>query len=162
MPKRYPAEQRERATRMVLDRLDESGSAWAAAQALGPKLGVGDDVTGFANRFERVHMILAGCPHFAASRERQRKLLGCLDASRISCTVRPGSGAPTGTRRDSISKLAMCLETETAWPNAKGKAGRPAGGARFKPDHGKARGNDGELAQLDRQFGGMLTLMRPG
>jgi transposase len=41
MPKRYPAEQRERVTRMVLDRLGEYPSAWAAAQALGPKLGVG-------------------------------------------------------------------------------------------------------------------------
>jgi len=39
MPNRYPAEQR--ATRMALDRLDEYGSAWAVAQALGPKLGVG-------------------------------------------------------------------------------------------------------------------------
>lgn len=43
MPKRYPAEQRERATRMALDRLDEYPSAWAAAQALGPKLGVGSE-----------------------------------------------------------------------------------------------------------------------
>jgi transposase-like protein len=33
MAKRYPADQRERATR--------SGSAWATAHALGPKLGVG-------------------------------------------------------------------------------------------------------------------------
>jgi transposase len=41
MPKRYPSEQRERATRMALDRLEEYGSAWAVAQALGPKLGVG-------------------------------------------------------------------------------------------------------------------------
>lgn len=41
MPKRYPPEQRERATRMILDRLDEYPSAWAAAQALAPKLGVG-------------------------------------------------------------------------------------------------------------------------
>jgi len=41
MAKRYPAEQRERATRMAVDRLGEYGSAWAAAQALGPKLGVG-------------------------------------------------------------------------------------------------------------------------
>jgi transposase len=41
MAKRYPAEQRVRATRMALDRLGEYGSAWAAAQALGPKLGVG-------------------------------------------------------------------------------------------------------------------------
>jgi transposase len=30
-----------RATRMALDRLGEYGSAWAAAQALGPKLGIG-------------------------------------------------------------------------------------------------------------------------
>ena len=43
MPKRYPAEQRDRATRMLLDRLDEYPSAWAAAQALGPKLGVGPE-----------------------------------------------------------------------------------------------------------------------
>ena len=41
MPKRYPSDQRERATRMALDRLGEYRSAWAAAQALGPKLGVG-------------------------------------------------------------------------------------------------------------------------
>jgi transposase len=38
---RCPAEQRERATRMAVERLDEYGSAWAVAQALGPKLGVG-------------------------------------------------------------------------------------------------------------------------
>ncbi len=43
MPNRYPAEQRERATRMALDRLDEYGSAWKVAQALGPKLGVGPE-----------------------------------------------------------------------------------------------------------------------
>src|SRR3954469_1642774 len=41
MNKRYPAEQRERATRMALERLGEYRSAWHAAQALGPKLGVG-------------------------------------------------------------------------------------------------------------------------
>lgn len=41
MAKRYPAEQRERVTRMAVDRLGEYPSAWAAAQALGPKLGVG-------------------------------------------------------------------------------------------------------------------------
>jgi transposase len=40
-PDRYPPEQRARATRMALERLDEYGSAWAVAQALGPKLGVG-------------------------------------------------------------------------------------------------------------------------
>jgi transposase len=43
MPNRYPIEQRERATRMAVDRLDEYGSPWAAAQALGPKLGVGPE-----------------------------------------------------------------------------------------------------------------------
>ena len=37
MAKRYPVEQRERATRMALDRFDEYGSAWAVAQALGSK-----------------------------------------------------------------------------------------------------------------------------
>lgn len=41
MPNRYPREQRERATRMALDRVDEYRSPYAAAQALGPKLGVG-------------------------------------------------------------------------------------------------------------------------
>jgi transposase len=41
MPRRYPVEQRERATRMALDRLGEYPSAWAAAQALDPRLGVG-------------------------------------------------------------------------------------------------------------------------
>jgi len=41
MPKRYPSDQRERATRMALDRLGEYPSPWACAQALGPKLGVG-------------------------------------------------------------------------------------------------------------------------
>ena len=43
MPKRNPAEQRERAIRMAVDRLDEYGSAWGVAQALGPKLGVGPE-----------------------------------------------------------------------------------------------------------------------
>ena len=43
MPNRYPIEQRERATRIALDRLDECGSPWAAGQALGPKLGVGPE-----------------------------------------------------------------------------------------------------------------------
>jgi hypothetical protein len=41
MSHRCPAEQRERATRMALERLDEYGSAWAVAQALGPTLGAG-------------------------------------------------------------------------------------------------------------------------
>jgi len=43
MAKRYPSEQRERAVRMVMDRLEEYRSPWAAAQALGPKLGVGPE-----------------------------------------------------------------------------------------------------------------------
>ena len=43
MPNRYPVEQRQRATRMALQRLDEYGSAWAAAQALGPDSGVGSE-----------------------------------------------------------------------------------------------------------------------
>ena len=38
MPKRYPLEQRERAIRMVLDRLGEYPSVWAASQALGPRV----------------------------------------------------------------------------------------------------------------------------
>lgn len=43
MAKRYPVELRERATRMALERLGEYLSPWAAAQALGPKLGVGPE-----------------------------------------------------------------------------------------------------------------------
>jgi transposase len=43
MPKKYPSEQRDRAIRMVLDRLKDYPSVWAAAQSLGPKLGVGPE-----------------------------------------------------------------------------------------------------------------------
>ena len=43
MPNRYPLEQRELATRMALDPLDEYGSAWAVGQTLGPKLGIGPE-----------------------------------------------------------------------------------------------------------------------
>lgn len=39
--KKYPAEQRERAVRMALDRLPEFPTPYACAKALGPKLGVG-------------------------------------------------------------------------------------------------------------------------
>jgi transposase len=41
MPKQYPVEQGERATKMVLDRLGEYPSVWGAVHALAPKLGVG-------------------------------------------------------------------------------------------------------------------------
>ena len=41
MPKRYPKDQRHRAVRMVLDRLDEYPSLYAAREAIAPKLGVG-------------------------------------------------------------------------------------------------------------------------
>lgn len=40
MPKRYPSEVREKAVRLALDRLDEYGSAHAAAQAIGPMVDV--------------------------------------------------------------------------------------------------------------------------
>ena len=43
MPKQYPAEARERAVRMVLDRLTDYPSVWSAAQALGPKLDIGPE-----------------------------------------------------------------------------------------------------------------------
>jgi hypothetical protein len=39
--KHYPVEQRERAVKMVLDDLGECRSVYAAAQAVGPKVGVG-------------------------------------------------------------------------------------------------------------------------
>ncbi len=40
MPKRYPPEVREKAVRLALDRLDEYGSAYAAAHAIGPRVDV--------------------------------------------------------------------------------------------------------------------------
>ena len=39
--KKYPAEQRDRALRMAMDRLGEYPTPYACAKALGPKLGVG-------------------------------------------------------------------------------------------------------------------------
>ena len=43
MSKHYPVEQRERAVKMVLDHLGECRSVYAAAQAIGPKVGVGPE-----------------------------------------------------------------------------------------------------------------------
>lgn len=43
MPKKYPAEVRDRAVQMVLDRLSEYPSAYAACKALAPKLDVGPE-----------------------------------------------------------------------------------------------------------------------
>ncbi len=40
MPKRYPPEVREKAVRLALDHLDEYGSAYAAAHAIGPRVDV--------------------------------------------------------------------------------------------------------------------------
>jgi transposase len=41
MPRKYPSEVHDRAVRMVLDRLDDYPSVWAACQVLAPKLDVG-------------------------------------------------------------------------------------------------------------------------
>ena len=41
LSKHYPAGQRERAVKMVLDHLDEYRSVYAARQVIGPKVGVG-------------------------------------------------------------------------------------------------------------------------
>ncbi|WP_431711863.1 transposase [Glutamicibacter uratoxydans] len=43
MPKKYPAEVRERAVRMVLERLSEYPSVYAACKAVAPKLDVGPE-----------------------------------------------------------------------------------------------------------------------
>ena len=43
MPKKYPAEIRDRAVRMVIDRLSEYPSVFAACKALAPKLDVGPE-----------------------------------------------------------------------------------------------------------------------
>jgi transposase len=40
MSKRYPPEVREKAVRLALDHLDEYGSAYAAAHAIGPRIDV--------------------------------------------------------------------------------------------------------------------------
>ena len=46
MAKRYPAEQRERAVKMVLDHLHEYNSVYFACKATGPKLEVGAESPG--------------------------------------------------------------------------------------------------------------------
>ena len=43
MPKKYPTDQRDWALRKALERLSVYRWPWAAAQALGPKLGVGPE-----------------------------------------------------------------------------------------------------------------------
>jgi len=43
MPKQYPSEVRERAVRMVLERLGDYKSAWSACQDIAPKLDVGPE-----------------------------------------------------------------------------------------------------------------------
>ena len=43
MPKKYPTEARDRAVRMVFDRLSEYPSVFAACKALAPKLDVGPE-----------------------------------------------------------------------------------------------------------------------
>ena len=43
MPKRFPKDQRDRAVRMVLDRLDEYPSLFAVCESIAPKLGVGSE-----------------------------------------------------------------------------------------------------------------------
>lgn len=40
MPKQYPPQVRERAIKMVLSHLDEYGTVYKAAMAIGPKVGV--------------------------------------------------------------------------------------------------------------------------
>jgi transposase len=44
MPKKYPVEVRERATRMDPDRLPDYPSPWAARRDLGEKLNVGPEM----------------------------------------------------------------------------------------------------------------------
>jgi transposase len=43
MPKQFPPEVRDRAVRMIMDRLSEYPSVHAACKALAPKLGVGPE-----------------------------------------------------------------------------------------------------------------------
>ena len=43
MPKQYPKEPSDRAVRMLLDRLDDYPSMYAACNAIAPKLGVGPE-----------------------------------------------------------------------------------------------------------------------
>jgi transposase-like protein len=43
MPQRYPDQVKDRAVKMVLSHMDEYPSAYAAAKALAPRLGVGQE-----------------------------------------------------------------------------------------------------------------------
>jgi len=43
MPKQYPKEQRDRAVRILPDRLDDYPSMYAACNAIAPKLGIGPE-----------------------------------------------------------------------------------------------------------------------
>jgi len=43
MPKQYPKDQRDRAVRMVLDRLDDYPSLYSACESIAPKLGIGSE-----------------------------------------------------------------------------------------------------------------------
>ncbi|MBB4689604.1 transposase [Amycolatopsis jiangsuensis] len=65
MPKRYPPEVREKAVRLALDRLDEYGSAYAAAHAVGPMVDVHPETL----RVWIVKALQQGVPSVAAAGE---------------------------------------------------------------------------------------------
>ena len=69
MPKQYPKEQRERAVRMVVDRLDEYGSLYQACKALAPKLDIG---VGSLRRWVQQALIDNDAQPGVKSVERQR------------------------------------------------------------------------------------------
>lgn len=66
MPKQYPKDQRDRAIKMVLDRLDEYPSLYAACKAIGPKVGIGSESL---RRWTRQDQIDAGTKQGPTSEE---------------------------------------------------------------------------------------------
>lgn len=115
MPKRYPIEQRERVVKMVLDRLDGYPSAYAACQALAPKLGVH---AGTLRVWGEAVDDLGGPPWQLSSgsppRDEGRSWGECLTAGRCSTTNRVRSVCPKGV---STSTPTSC-NTENCWSSA--------------------------------------------
>ena len=60
MPKKYPAEVRERAVRLTLHRLKDYPSMWTACRDLAPKLNIGVETL---RNWVRHAELTPGCPH---------------------------------------------------------------------------------------------------
>ena len=72
MSKRYPEQVKSRAVKMVLSHLDEYGSVYKAAKAVGPKLGVGAETLRRWVVFEQEKSTPAGLEAQAQREESKR------------------------------------------------------------------------------------------